>query len=70
MKTRRFISVLRAAVEKAALVAVMLVAIIYFLRQYALYNFAQTHWYIGAIVLSGYALLAVSEDYLNRRILH
>lgn len=69
MKTKKIISVLRAAVERAALLMVTLVVIVFAMQKYTLCNFAQNHWYIGAAVLIGYVALTYGEDYLNRRIL-
>lgn len=69
MKTKKIISALRAAVERAALLMVVLVVGVFAMQKYALCNFAQNHWYIGAVLLIGYVVLTFGEDYLNKRIL-
>ena len=70
MKTRKFISLLRATVERAALGLFLLMVIIFALRIYPLYLFAFNHWHFGAGLILFYIVLTVSEDYLNEHILH
>lgn len=69
MKTRKIISVLRVAAERAALLLIAAVVMIFALQQPQFLAFAQAYWYIGAVVIFGYVALTFGEDYLNRRIL-
>ncbi len=70
MKTRRFISRLRAASEIAALVVFALLMIFLFGYSFqAMQEFVFRFWPIGAGILSAYTILSFAEDYLNYRIL-
>ena len=70
MKTKLFISRLRAVTEVAAqlFVGLMLISLIIngcHVVQYSLFRF----WPIGAGIILAYTVLSLTEDYLNKRIL-
>lgn len=70
MKTRRFISRLRAASEIAALVVFVLLMIWLFGYSYqTVQEIISRFWPIGAGILLAYTVLSLTEDYLNNRII-
>lgn len=69
MKTKRFISKLRATSEIAALFIFVLLALLILLYDIqATQEFVFHFWPIGVCVLVAYTILSLLEDYLNYRI--
>lgn len=69
MKTIKIISVLRVAFGRLVLAAIATIIILFALRQYALCDFAQGYWYVGAMLIVAYAALTFGGDFLNKRFL-
>ena len=70
MKTRRFVSKLRAASEIAALVVFALILIGLFGYDYqTMQEIIFRFWPIGVSILLAYTILSFTEDYLNNRII-
>lgn len=67
MKTRKIISTLRVVAERTALVMVIMLAVVFIMRQYTLCMYAQNHWYLWVALISCYVALTLGEDYLNWR---
>lgn len=71
MKTRRFISKLRAVAEFTALSVVVLLFILLFTHgDFLVQETVLQFWPIGSGILLAYAVLMFAEDYLNHRILN
>ena len=69
MKTRLFISKLRAAAEVAALVVfVLLMVLITVSYHHTMQSLLFRFWPIVTVVLIVYTVLSLTEDYLNHRI--
>lgn len=71
MKTKRLISKLRAVTEVAAQMVFVLLLVLLLVGNYPdVQNLLLRFWPIGAGILLVYAVLSVTEDYLNSRILY
>lgn len=70
MKTKNFISKLRAVIQIAALIvfALLMVWMIGNTYSSSVQSVLLRYWPIGAGVIIAYTVLSVAEDYLNNRI--